>query len=187
MQFYDVIENRKSIKKFKSTELCEEKLSRIINAAMMSPSWKNNTCYKFVLVKDKNEREQIAKAIINSNDDASISIEEAPMVAVVVADPNDSGEVKDKEMYMVDSAIAMEHLVLAATAEGYGTCWIAAIDEKKIRNILNIPENFKVIALTPIGEIAENVEHHKKKHVSEHVYVNTWNKPFSENIKTTME
>jgi len=183
MEFYDVVEGRKSIKKFKNIPINAEKLARMINAAMMSPSWKNNTSYKFILVDEKNELEQISKSILNKDNSAAQSIIDAPMTAVIVSDPNASGEIENKEYYLVDSAIAMEHFVLAATNEGYGTCWIAAIDEEIIKKTLSIPQNYKVVAITPIGEIAESKDHYDKKDVKEIVFSNTWDNVYSDNIK----
>lgn len=183
MQFYDVVKSRQSIKKFKNTPINTEKLARMINAAMMSPSWKNNTSYRFILVDEKKELEQISKAIINKDNSAAQSILEAPMTAVVVADPGASGEVENREYYLVDSAIAMEHFVLSATNEGYGTCWIAAIDEDIVKKTLSIPQNYKVVAITPIGEIAESKEHSDKKDVSEFVFLNTWDNAYTESTK----
>jgi nitroreductase len=183
MDFYSVIENRKSIKKYKSTELQKDKIGRMINAAMMSPSWKNKTSYKFILVDDKNSKEQLAGTIMNDTKDASQSIQEAPMCAVVVADPGESGNMAEREYYLVDSAIAMEHFMLAATAEGYGTCWIASIDEDKIRDILSIPKDFRVVAMTPIGEIAEDKQHNPMKKVNDYIFLNSWNESYAENIK----
>lgn len=179
MQFYDVIKDRTSVKEFKSTPIDSTKLDRMINAAMMSPSWRNNTSYSFVLVSDKNEREALASTIKNDTDRAAMAVKEAPMTAVVVSDPSQSGVVADREYYLVDSAIAMEHFVLAATNEGYGTCWIASIDEDKIREILNIPHNYRVIAMTPVGEPEEINEHHNKKDVRDHIFLNSWGNPYT--------
>jgi nitroreductase len=183
MQFYDVVKSRQSIKKFKSTPINTEKLARMINAAMMSPSWKNNTSYRFILVDEKTELQQISKAIMNKDNSAAQSILQAPMTAVVVADPSASGEVENREYYLVDSAIAMEHFVLSATNEGYGTCWIAAVDEDIIKKTLSIPQNYKVVAITPIGEIAESKEHNDKKDVRDFVFLNTWDNAYAENTK----
>lgn len=179
MQFYDVIENRTSIKKFTNSPIQQDKLARMINSAMMSPSWKNNTCYKFILVDNGMEKEKLAASVINSTDDAGKAILESPMTAVIVADPSESGTVGDRQFYLVDSAIAMEHFVLAATNEGYGTCWIAALDENKVREALSIPNNYKVIAMTPIGEIAEQKQHYPKKDVRDYVFLNTWNQGYT--------
>ena len=183
MEFYDVVRDRKSIKKFKNTPINADKLARMINAAMMSPSWKNNTSYKFILVDEKNKLEQISKSIVNKDNSAEQSILDAPMTAIIVADPNASGTVENKEYYLVDSAIAMEHLILAATNEGYGTCWIAAVNEDMIKKTLSIPQNYKVVAITPIGEIAESKDHYDKKAIKDFVFSNTWNNPYSENTK----
>lgn len=183
MQFYDVVKSRQSIKKFKNTPIDTEKLARIINAAMMSPSWKNNTAYRFILIDEKRELEQISKAVMNKDNSATQSILEAPMTAVVVADPNTSGEVENREYYLVDSAIAMEHFVLSATNEGYGTCWIAAVDEDIIKKTLSIPQNYKVVAITPIGEIAESKEHNDKKDVRDFVFLNTWDNAYADSNK----
>jgi len=183
MEFYDVVKGRKSIKKFKNTPVNEEKLARMINAAMMSPSWKNKSSYKFILVDEKRELEQISKAIMNKDNSAAQSILDAPMTAVIVADPNTSGEVEDKEYYLVDSAIAMEHFVLSATNEGYGTCWIGSINEDIIKKSLSIPQNYKVVAITPIGEIAESKDHYDKKDVKDFVFSNTWDNSYVENRK----
>ncbi|EJO5346519.1 nitroreductase family protein [Clostridium botulinum] len=182
MEFYNVIESRKSIRKFKNTEICKDKMARIINAAMRSPSWKNETSYKFIIVQDENQRNQLADTIINKSDEASNSIKMAPITAVVVADPNKSGTVEDRQYYLVDSAIAMEHFILAATSEGYGTCWIGAFDENKVKSILDVPENYKVVGMTPVGESDENKETHPKKDVREYVFLNKWNNSYTENM-----
>jgi len=179
MEFYDVVESRKSIKNFKNTPVDAEKLARMVNATMMSPSWKNKTSYKFILVDEKKELEQISKAIMNNDNAAAQSIIDAPMTAVVVADPASSGEVENKEYYLVDSAIAMEHFVLSATNEGYGTCWIASFNEDIIKKTLSVPQNYKVVAITPIGEIAESKEHYAKKDTKDFVFSNTWDNAYT--------
>ena len=183
MEFYDVIKSRQSIKKFKDSPINTEKLTRIINAAMMSPSWKNKSSYKFILVDEKKELEQLSKSIMNKDNSAAQSILEAPMTAVVVADPDASGEVESREYYLVDSAIAMEHFILSATNEGYGTCWIAALNEDIIKKALSIPQNYKVVAITPIGEIAESKEHNDKKDERDFVFLNTWDNPYAKSTK----
>ena len=73
--------------------------------------------------------------------------------AIIVAcgNPQQSGSRFDKDYYLVDVAIAMQNLVLAATALGLGTCWIGAFDENKLRLLLHIPENYRIVAITPLG------------------------------------
>lgn len=181
MNFYDVIDKRSSEKSFKSEPICEKKLSRIIDATLKSPSWKNKSSYKIVLVDEEHKKTQIAKAVVGNYKNEE-SIKEAPMVAVVVGNPSISGKIGDKEYYLVDGAIAMEHLILAATNEGYGTCWIAAIDEHMIKETLNIPVEYKVIGITPIGEVSSHEPRQSSSDASENVYSNGWQKPFDKQI-----
>lgn len=173
MDFYQVIINRVSNKTFQSTPIPKEKLNRMINSALLAPSWKNKTCYRFVFVDDPNQKDLLSKTILNSTKEATQGIKQAPILAVIVADPTQSGYVEDKSYYMVDCGIAMEHLVLAATNEGYGSCWIGSFDEDKIRSILDVPETFKIVAMTPIGETDEKIEHYPPKNFSEHIYFNS--------------
>ena len=182
MQFYDVIQSRTSVKRFKSTPIDKEKLARMVNAAMLSPSWKNHTSYKFILVDDPKEKELLAQAIMNDTNEAAAAIKEAPMAVVVVGAPADSGIVEGREYYLVDGAIALEHFVLAATNEGYGTCWIASVDENKISQVLSIPNNYKVVAMTPIGEVQEKKEHYPEKDIGNYVFVNRWDNAYTENM-----
>lgn len=181
MDFYEVIENRASVKKYRNNSIKEEKLTRMINAAMLSPSWRNNTSYKIILINDQREKEMLANAIINETNEAANAVREAPLTVVFVAEPDASGNIEGREYYLVDGAIAMEHFVLAAANEGYDTCWIASIDEDKVRKALSIPNNYRVVALTPVGEGAEGKEHHIKKDVRKHVFLNTWGNPYTEN------
>lgn len=170
MDFYKVIESRTSIKKFKNTKVGEDKINRIINSALMSPSWKNATSYKIIMIKDELLKKQISETIVNKSDDAEEAVRDAPICSIIIGNPNQSGEVDGKEMYLMDGAIAMEHLILAATAEKLGTCWVAALNEDKIKSILNIPDEFKVIGLTPIGEIEEHKAHYERKDIRDIVF-----------------
>ncbi|WP_234119303.1 nitroreductase family protein [Clostridium hydrogenum] len=187
MDFYEVVKKRTSIKKFKNTPISEPKLDSIINAAMMSPSWKNKTSCSFIIVDDADKKNEIAEAIKNGSTEAADSIREAPMAVVIVGEPDDSGNVDGKQMYLVDSAIAMEHFILAATNEGYGTCWIASLDQKKIKTSLRIPEKYAVVAVTPLGEFGETKPHNEPKDIREHVFKNYWTVPYSEKKHLVMQ
>ncbi|SHH39402.1 nitroreductase family protein [Clostridium grantii] len=174
MDFYNVIDQRRSAKKFNSIKVDCNSLDRMIDAALMSPSWKNKSSYKMIIVEDNEKRNQISFAIENRTDEAANALREAPMVVVMVGEPSVSGNLDGKEMYLVDGAIAMEHFILAATEEGYGTCWVASFDEKKVKDILSIPEGFKIIGMTPLGKAAELKEHYEKKDRKEYVYYDKW-------------
>jgi nitroreductase len=164
MDFYEVIKKRRSIRAYKPDPISDEVLRRILEAGRLAPSAKNIQPWKFIVVKDPQIRAQLAKA---SRNQAFIS--EAPVVICAVA-------LKDIAFgrmggywnsYPVDVAIALEHIILAATNEGLGTCWIGAYDEKAVKEVLKIPENVQVIALTPLGYPKEIPECRPRKDLSE--------------------
>lgn len=176
MHFYDIIRKRDSIKNFTDRPIDNSKVQRIINSFLNSPSWKNNKSPKIILVNNAQQKQYLSSCVMNNVNSSADSLNQAPLVAIVVADPAESGVIDDKELYLVDSAIAMEHLVLAATNEGYGTCWIASIDENKIKQGLNIPQNYRVVAMTPIGEVGSYPTHENNELQSQnHVFWNGWN------------
>jgi nitroreductase len=93
--------------------------------------------------------------------------------------------INDINYFIVDVSIALEHLVLAATDKGLGTCWIAGFDGKKVKEILKIPEHIQVVALTPLGYPAEKkgfvenvtqvvIQSKKRKSIDEIIHNDTW-------------
>ncbi len=149
MEFMDVVAARKSVRSYADKEVEEEKLTKILEAARMAPSWANRQCWSYIVVKEKAKIEELAGRLINS------WLKKAPVIVVACGNPKKSGSQNGMDYYLVDVAISMEHLILAATDLGLGTCWIGAFNEAKVKQILEIPENIKVVALTPIGYPAD--------------------------------
>ena len=181
MDFYNVINNRCSIRLYKGNTIPTEKIDRILEAAMKAPSWKNKTSYKVIVVDDSSIKHKLSEAIINNDDKAKNAIQMAPITVVIVGNKDLSGVVEGKEYYLVDGAIAMEHLILAATEEGLGTCWIAAMSEEIIKRVLAIPEEFNVIGMTPLGIPDEPISHYEEKSIDEYIYKNQWSKSYKKN------
>ncbi len=144
MEFMDVVAARKSVRSYERRDVEEEKLTRILKVARMAPSWANKQCVNYIVIKDKNKIEQLA-GIFNS------WIKQAPVVVVACADPYESGSHDHMDYYLVDVGISMQQLILAATDEGLGTCWVGAFNETKVKKVLGVPEKIKVVALTPVG------------------------------------
>ena len=153
MEFTDVVKLRRSVRKFSNQEVEKEKIEQILECARLAPSWANKQCWSFIVVKDKEKIELLSKAAGTVN----IWFKKAPIMIVACGDPKLSGIRKGIEYFMVDVAISMEHLVLAATDLGLGSCWIGAFEEEKIKDVLGIPNNIRVVAITPIGYPAEKV------------------------------
>lgn len=172
MDFYDVINSRRAIRRYREGTVNDEVLKRIMEATRRAPSWANRQCWRFVLIKDRETMMKLGE--MRSYRPDKSCYEKACAIAVVCADPSASGEIDGKQYYMLDTGIAMEHLILAATAEGLGTCWIGAIDERPIRQLLRIPEPYRVIAITPIGYADEQPPLRDRLPLDEIFHVNQW-------------
>ena len=148
MSVLKVIRERKSVRRYKPDPIQEDVLFRVLEAARLSPSGKNLQPWKFILVRDSSLKQKVAEA---SNKQYFMA--EAPLIVVACGFPDDCYSRMGNYMksWPVDVAIAMEHLILQAQEEGLGTCWIGAFEERDVKSILNIPDDVKVLALTPLG------------------------------------
>jgi len=148
MEFYEVIRTRRSIRSYKPDPIPEGVLNRVLEAVRIAPSGSNRQPWRFILVKDKGLRRRLVHACGDQG-----FIAEAP--AVVVACGYDvhynRGGYMGEMSVLVDVSIAFTHLILAARAEGLGTCWIGSFDNEEVKEILGIPEGVNVVAVTPLG------------------------------------
>ncbi|MBN2072847.1 MAG: nitroreductase family protein [Actinobacteria bacterium] len=160
----DLVEKRKSIRSYKPDEVEEEKLNYILQAFRRAPSAKNLQPWKLVVVKNKSMINDLAIACNNQ-----MFLAEAPIIIAVCAKEDEAYGVMGGYMssYPIDIGIALEHLILAAAEQGLGTCWIGAFKEKLVKDILKIPENVRVAALTPVGYPAGEGSARGRKPLSE--------------------
>ena len=144
MEFQEVVAARKSVRAYSDKPVEEEKITKILEAARLAPSWANKQCTKYIVVRDKAKIGELAGTFTGW-------LKQAPVVIVACADPKDSGFYNDMHYYLVDVGISMQQLVLAATDLELGTCWVGGFNENKIKKALAVPENVKVVAITPLG------------------------------------
>jgi nitroreductase len=164
MDVLEAIRTRRSIRKYKLERIPDEKLNMILEAARLAPSAANRQPWRFVVVEDRERRKALAKA---ANDQTFVS--DAGAIVVAISDPEKSARWHEK-----DTMIALEHIVLAATALGYGTCWIGAFDEDAVKNLLKIPAKMKVVAVLPIGIPDEKPEPRRRRELSEIFFKEEW-------------
>ncbi|MFH1232156.1 MAG: nitroreductase family protein [Planctomycetota bacterium] len=167
MDFYEVIGKRHSIRKYKPDAVSDDKLNRILDAAHMAPSGKNGQPWRFIVVRAEELRK---KLIAPCRDQAFIA--EAPVIIVGCANEDESYQKQGNYMksWSIDLALAFDHLMLAATVEGLGTCWIGAFDEKEVKKALDIPEQLRVVGLTPLGYAATEPKPKPRKALQEIVF-----------------
>lgn len=164
MSILDVMKKRHSIRKYKNDPLPEDVFERVMEAARVAPSGKNFQPWKFVVVRDRDLKLRLAEASRNQK-----FIAEAPVVIVACGFPEKSYQRQGNYMtsWTIDVAIAVEHLMLQACEEGLGTCWIGAFDEQKVKPILDIPGDVRVLGLTPLGYPAQEPKDRGRKSLSE--------------------
>jgi nitroreductase len=172
MDTYDVVNERRSIRSYKKDPVSRETLLKIIDAALAAPSWSNKQCWRFVVVDAQVEKKLIGEA--SGQENIIKACGEAPCVVVLCANPRESGSKNGLEYYMFDCGLAMENLALAAREEGLGTCIVGWFDERTVKGILNIPDDFRVVSYTPLGYPNEAVPKRPRKKREETVFLNSW-------------
>lgn len=169
MNTHEVIKKRRSVRAYTSEEVPEEKLQRILEAARMAPSASNRQQYKFVVVREPEKRKQLAEAAAGQS-----FVGEAPVVLVAVSLNPERIMSCQVPAYAVDLAIAIDHITLAAVEEGLGTCWIGAFSQQEVKEILDIPVSYKVVALLPLGFPADSPGSKVRKSLEELVCYETF-------------
>ena len=130
MEFYDVIKTRRSVRSYKPDMPNQGALDRVLEAARIAPSGSNRQPWKFVVVTDPVSRERLVAACGNQK-----FVGEAPIVVVACGYDvkYDRGGYMGDKAFLVDVSIAFTHLILAARAEGLGTCWIGDFENEKVK------------------------------------------------------
>jgi nitroreductase len=146
MDVFEALAKRKSARSSKPEPVSRETLEKLLEAARLAPSAKNLQPWHFVVVSDLAKRKALSRGVF------ARFLSQVPVVIVACGDPFLS-----PNWYVIDVALAGENMVLAATAEGLSTCWVGSFDEDKVRGLLKIPDNLRVVALLAVGYDHEKV------------------------------
>jgi nitroreductase len=152
MELKEVLATRRSIRKYSKRAVSERKLKRLFSALQIAPSGGNRQDYSFIFVKDERKRRRIFKKAGHQD-----FVGEAPVLMVAVCKPGGAFNV----------AIAVDHMILAATDEGLGTCWVGWFEREPIKQILGIPEEMEVPIMVTIGHPAEGPAARPRKPLKE--------------------
>ncbi len=175
MDLMEAIKGRRSIRKYKAEPVSEEVLQNLMEAVRWSPSWANSQCWEVILVRDPSMKSELANTLPSTNP-ARSSMTEAPLVVVLCGKKGISGFKKGEaatvkgDWLMFDTGIAMQTLCLAAHALGLGTVIVGLFDHNKAEEILGLPQNVEVVAMTPLGYPEAQGTAPKRKKISEFVF-----------------
>ena len=148
--FVELLQKRRSIRKYKETAVEPEKIKQILTAALMSPSSKRTNPWEFVVV----DNHEILAKMSACRTYGSQLLENAPVGIVVCADTTKT------DMWQCDASIASILMQLEAEELGLGSCWVQVYKREKdenqtaeeyMRELLGIPKNFAVLNIVAIG------------------------------------
>jgi len=149
MEVFEAILKRRSVRNFEKREIPKEKIEKLKEALIWAPSAGNLQARRFYFVFNEEIKKKLAVAALNQN-----FIAQAPLVIVGCCDLEKIswyGE-RGRNLYTIcDVSAAIENLLLMATAEELGACWVGAFDEEKVSKILSLSQNERPIAIIPVG------------------------------------
>jgi len=140
----EAIKTRRSIRKYKSVPVEDEKIMLCLEAARWAPSADNSQPWEFIIVRDAETRRRLADIHTWGR-----FMKESPVVVVFLADPQSS-----PGFYHGDVAVSVQNFLLAAHSLGLGTCWMGVIDtkfERPIKKLLRVPERLVVLCTVSVG------------------------------------
>ncbi len=147
MDVFEAVQQRRSIRSYQDKPVPHEVLERILEAGRLAPSAANREPWHFIAVTDPEKRRDLSKGVF------ARFLSQAPLVIVACGDFKASAD-----WYAVDVGLAVENMVLTATAEGLGTCCVGSFNEKNVKALLKIPANLEVIVMLAVGYSAEKID-----------------------------
>ncbi|MBW6518621.1 MAG: nitroreductase family protein [ANME-2 cluster archaeon] len=169
MDVQKAIQLRRSIRAYDPREVEEDKLMRVLESGRLSPSAGNRQERRFIVIKNANTRKLLGEAAGNQR-----FVAEAPVVIAACSVEKEYVMSCGQLAYPIDTAIAVDHMTLQAVEEGLGTCWIGAFNEKKVKEILQIPDDVRVVSLLPLGYPSTVPQSKPRKRLDEIVMWETW-------------
>jgi len=166
----DTIKNRRSVPRFDSKQVEEDKVEAILEAGRWAPSWLNRQPWNFIVIREQETKEELSEVVPTT---FVQGLKEAPVCIAVTVDPEE-----DPFHNVEDGAAAAQNMVLAAHSLGLGTSWIGVYDlnnqkssaESRVKEILELPKNHRVIALLPLGHVKHEVPKKDRKSLRKIVY-----------------
>lgn len=147
MSFIELVKLRKSVRAYdKGRQLENNELKKILEAGRLAPSAKNLQEWKYIVVKNR----ALLEGLIPACKDQSF-VGDASCIIIGCSDKTDYVMTCGQQAYTVDLAISMEHMALMAAELGVGSCWVGAFYEDRVKELLDIPEDVRIVSLLLLG------------------------------------
>jgi nitroreductase len=150
MELIEALMTRRSVRRFRTEQVADELLWKILTLGNAAPSAGNLQAREFIVVRDGEIKQRLARAAYDQN-----FIREAPLAIVVCGNQERTSKgygARGEQFYSIqDADAAVMHILLAAHALELGSCWVGAFDDKEVSSILNLPSYIRPIAIIPLG------------------------------------
>lgn len=173
MDFLELAKNRYSCRYFSEQEVEQEKINKILEAARLAPTGKNSQSQRILVLTDKKELSKLSGCTPYGWN--------APLVFLICYDKNECWKrsLDNFDGGMQDICIVTTHMMLEVTSLGLGSTWVGAFDPFKAREIYNVPENYEIAAILPVGYPSEKAHpsrlHDDRKTIEEIAFYNKFN------------
>jgi nitroreductase len=169
MNFSDLIKVRYSVRAYKHDEVPEELLQQVLEAARLAPTASNRQPFQVIVIHTRGREAELRRVYTRP------WFTDAPLVLAIVGVPAEGWTRMDGKSYTdVDVAIVFDHIVLAATDLGLGTCWVGAFNPAAAREVLCLPRGIEPIAFTPLGYPADELRPKERRPIDELVRYERW-------------
>lgn len=161
MNFSELIQNRRSVRKYLPDPVPRELIDQCLEAARMAPSACNGQPWYFIVVDDESVKNRLCEAAFSGIYSSNKFVQKAPVIIVVITDEKSyqtkaGGFFRKVRYALIDIGIASEQLALQATELGLGTCWLGWFSERGVRKTLNLPRLAKIDILLSLGYPADS-------------------------------
>jgi nitroreductase len=177
MNVFEAIVGRKSVRRFEKKAVDDKLIGVLLYMATQAPSAGNVQDWRFIVVKDEEQKEKLYKAALEQD-----CIINAPVVIVVCSDIRSISlkyGTRGETLYSIqDTAAAVQNILLSAYALGLGACWVGAFDEDAVKTALGLPENIRPYALIPVGYPAEDPQKPRRIDFDNLTWLDKWGEKY---------
>jgi nitroreductase len=170
VKIIEEIVDRRSVREYSDKTVDPEKLNRILEAARLAPTARNQQDWKLILVKNPDIKEKL----VESASPQQQFLKSAPILIVACALNPDYVMRCSHPAFLIDLAIVLEHVALQAVREGLGTCWIGSFDEAKAKKVLGIPQEIRIVQLMCLGYPAQTPPARRRKAIQDLYGWDSW-------------
>jgi nitroreductase len=169
VEFVELMQQRYSVRAYRSDPIEEGKLQQVLEAARLAPTAANRQPFRLLVIHTEGRQDELRRVYERE------WFLQAPLIIGICTVPSEAWSRVDGKNYAdVDAAIAMDHLILAAANLGLGTCWIGAFDPAAARQVLGLPKEVEPLAFTPLGYPADQPRPKQRKPLSDLVRPEHW-------------